>query len=474
MAQNSFDLFDTLLGRFYYHPNSIFELVEKYFPFPAFTLFRQAAAFKSDRTLPDIYRKLQELIDITDSQATALMQFELEMELKHIFPIIENCNLVKDGDLIVTDTYYNESQIRKILGKIGIFKQVKVYASPYGKSLGNGWEYLKNTYRNICHLGDSLHSDVIAAHKCGIDAAHYKGSQLSINEKKMVKLGHSELAYLMRVLRLQNPYSPQSSEYLLWNEQCQLNIPILIHASIYLDEFCKKHKKKRVLFTSRDGCLWIQIFSMLYPHYETVYFHVSRYTYFFPTASFIEYVREIYSDNAVIVDAHGKGKSCELFFKQYFQCIPTYLAIINSGNKHHAILRTKTICEEIERINYDLVGALYDVQKGKPMRSTLEYNMRFVKPAHFCIEKCLEVLSYYRFDSYDLRVVRWMVNKMKSGLILDQFIEHARAHFHLLNENGIESTHLLNNNTLFNPEGSKLNHVLRPLPFSADREGDFH
>src|SRR3990167_3642924 len=256
----SFDLFDTLLGRLHHRPDSIFHLVERNLPFPGFVFFRTAAEYQSDRTLPDIYRHFQQLTEITDEQAAILMQFELETELSQVFPIVENLAQVKDGDLIVSDTYYDEDQIRKILEKIGLNRSVNIYASPGGKSSGKIWDVLKKKHSIAYHLGDSLHSDVATAKFYDIAASHYSNSQLSPCEEAVMKLGQGELACLMRALRLQNPYPPLSPEYLLWNEQCQLNVPVLLQASLYLNDFCQKHQKKRILFTSRDGCLWIQLF----------------------------------------------------------------------------------------------------------------------------------------------------------------------------------------------------------------------
>ena len=114
-ARRSFDLFDTLAGRLHYHPHCIFDFVEKEFPFPGFRFYRTAAELQSNGTFSDIYKRLQVSFGLSPEQALDLMQFEFEIELRQIFPILENLKAVQDGDLIVSDTYYDLDQIQQIL-----------------------------------------------------------------------------------------------------------------------------------------------------------------------------------------------------------------------------------------------------------------------------------------------------------------------------------------------------------------------
>lgn len=249
-------------------------------------------------------------------------------------------------------------------------------------------------------------------------------------EQKVIRFGQKSLADFMRALAQENPYPAQTFQHLIWKEQCQLNIPTLIQASIYLDWFCKENGKKRILFTARDGCLWIKIFQKLFPSYESIYFHTSRMIYYFPTPSFVEYVKNVYSEDAVIVDSHGKGSSCEEFFRKHLNTLPTYLAIVNAGKKHHGIVRAEVVNEGIEKLNYDVVGTLFDVQNGLPIRAPVEYDLQLVLPSHACVGKALELLPQYTFGPFDKRIIRWMVNEMEKS----DYIDHALNHFILQNE----------------------------------------
>lgn len=445
----SFDLFDTLIGRLHYFPQSSFDLIERQFPFPGFSFYRQAAQGKSDQTLPDIYRHFQQITDISKAKAKTLMEFEFQTDLNQIFPIEENLGLVQDGDLIITDTFYNRAQIQKILKKIGLKKKVILYVSTMGKYSGTIWDEIKNKHSISCHLGDSLHSDCKMAILRSIASYHYTNGGLNLVEGALHQIGQIPLACLMRALRLHNPYPADEPEYLLWNQQVELNVPLLIQSSLFLHQFCQKEKKKRILFTSRDGCLWIKIFQKLFPQYESIYFHSSRYTYLFPTKSYIDYVREVYTDGSVIVDVDGAGRSCDLFFKKHLKKKPIYLAIVNYGTQHHAILRKEKPHPAVEYINYDLVGALYDVQGEKPLRCKPEYDLKYVSPSHACIAKCLELLPHYHFDTFESQIVDWAVTKMQDSLALNRYVNHATQHIHLFDEKKELRHFQLQNNCFF-------------------------
>lgn len=327
---HSFDVFDTLIGRLHHTPDSVFQLVEKKYPYPNFTKLRKLAEMHccDSKNLENIYRQFQNITGLESSQIRDLLNFECSMELESIFPIQENLAQVCHGDILISDTYYNLEQMKVFLSKVGLKKSVQTICSPNGKQSGAAWEFLNKTVKIDLHTGDNYHSDILNASHYQIPVQYYQNNQLSPNEQDMIDLGQPDLAYLMRALRLQNPYAIDSVEHLLWNEQSQINIPILIQCSLYLDEFCKTHQKNRILFSSRDSCLWIKIFEEMFPHYTSIYFHTSRQAYRHPNSSYIEYVHSIYTEETIIVDGQGSGNTCIEFFTKYLQTHPTYLAIV--------------------------------------------------------------------------------------------------------------------------------------------------
>lgn len=268
-------------------------------------------------------------------------------------------------------------------------------------------------------------------------------SPLSDLEQKAFQMGNRNLAYLMQALRLQNPYPVNSPEYAIWNEQSQVNIPILIECSLFLDDFCKAHKKKRVLFSSRDCCLWKLLFEKMFPQYETIYFHTSRHVYLNPSSSYIEYARSVYSEDCVIVDGQGSGDTCLNFFKNHLQCKPTYLALVNVDllQFRHAsedilkiprygIVKTSDgYSNKIEKINTDLVGTLKDFRDGKPIRIEPEYDLKFVLPSHKCIEKCVELLPNYSFVKYDRELLNTFLEHLETQIEMPKYVRYVAEHF---------------------------------------------
>lgn len=449
-VKRSFDLFDTLAGRLHYHPQCIFDVVERTFPFKGFSFYRSMAEAQSNGSLEDIYRCMQSSFGLSAELASDLMQCELESELSQVFPITENVQAVQDGDLILTDTYYSLSQIKQILAKIGLKKRVDIHATVCGKSSGKLWDALKGE-SILFHLGDNLDADVREPRSKGIEAFHYACSAFSVAEQILLELEQKQMAYLVRALRLQNPFPQHSLEALTWEEQCQLNIPLLLSASIFLADFCKTHQKKRVLFTARDSSLWIQLFQTLFPEYESIYFHTSRFTYNHPSSSFIEYVLDLYTSDSVIVDLCGSGNSAQAFFAEHLKIRPCYLALLNTGEKYHAIarygkkseradtglyeqsmkqgLRMTSLGSDLEKINADLVGALYDVKGKVPLRAAPEYDLKWIEPSHLCVKKCVELLKHFKIQTYDQRVVDWAIRMITGERVL-KHVKNVSEHLH--------------------------------------------
>ena len=109
----SFDVFDTLIGRLHKDPKSIFEIVERDFPFPEFKQHRMGAESSSDGTLESTYRKFCEITGLSKEEAEKLKEFEVKTELDQVFPILANLVKVNHQDILVSDSYYGRSDSTK-------------------------------------------------------------------------------------------------------------------------------------------------------------------------------------------------------------------------------------------------------------------------------------------------------------------------------------------------------------------------
>ncbi len=417
----SFDFFDTLAARLYLDPFSVFRLVEEKYPFPNFVQLRRQAAQMSNGTLVDIYQHFSNLSGISQSEADHLLQFEWEMEKAHLIPIQKNLQLVQDGDLIISDTYYTQSQIEELLRLIGCTKKVVVFATPAGKASGAIWLQMRLTFSIEKHLGDNLHSDVLAPTQFGISAELCTNSDLTPLEKQAFDAGQKDLSLLIRTLRLINPYSRREMPGALWQEQVSHTIPIYILFALYLHEYCQQHQIQKILFSSRDCESLASIFSALFPSYHSLYFHCSRVVYSHPTQEYIDYVKSVYHPNCLIVDGFGSGMSCTNFFQKHFQCTPKYLAMIASAPQTQGAIhwpgRTKW-----EMLNYSDQGSLIGFDKTGPIRLPSEYREISLKPAYDCLSACLKYLPHFQFSTCNANLMNlWHNNLQTTNLQLEFF-----------------------------------------------------
>jgi predicted HAD superfamily hydrolase len=291
---HSFDVFDTLVGRVHKDPTSVFYLVESRYPFPGFSSKRIQAEYNSNGTLNDIYRSFVSLTGISEIEAQKLREFEIETELSNVFPIMCNISRVQDGDILVSDTYYDDKEILRIVRHAGLKKNVEIFATVDGKCSSWIWPYIQRRYNILEHEGDNQYSDVSSPRRYGIQAKWFELSEYSPLEQQIFNTSQKELANLMRVLRLSNPHQQGSIAYSAWNEQAQINIPLLIVTSFLIDDFCKKNVKQKVLFLSPGTGHLIKIFGKLFPQYSSETLLISRDLYMHPTQDYMRYMRSVY------------------------------------------------------------------------------------------------------------------------------------------------------------------------------------
>jgi len=226
----------------------------------------------------------------------------------------------------------------------------------------------------------------------------------SVLEQTVLERDQIDLANLMRTLRLLNPHPKKSLHWSIWNEQTQLNVPILILGSLALNTTCQEKGKNSLLFSARGCCHFIKIFKKLFPSYQSTYLHSSRYMYTHPTPKYVRYFKSLYSSKTLIVDEIGSGTTCKTFFKQFFSSDPCYFPLVGAHGRIESI--THSFNAHIEMINYDLVGSLISYNKRGPVRLPPEYKIEDVQVAHDCIAKCVQLLEHYTFDTFDSELLR--------------------------------------------------------------------
>lgn len=143
---NSFDIFDTILARTVFEPEDIFSLVEEQYPCPNFKYVRRYAASITIESFDGIYDILEKITRADTPYVQSLKEFEFAMELNHSYLIQQNYDLVKDGDILISDMYLPYDRIWTLLKAAGFNKSVNLFVSPTGKAHRWMWESISSIY----------------------------------------------------------------------------------------------------------------------------------------------------------------------------------------------------------------------------------------------------------------------------------------------------------------------------------------
>jgi hypothetical protein len=381
----SWDCFDTLVSRRFTDPHTVHDEVGKRLGIPNFKDLRIAAERKSDNTYAGIYRNLSGIDP----------SIEIQVELEHCYPIIENINQVQDGDLIVSDIYHTAETVEKILRSCGLTKTVKFHVTPDGKRRGWIWPMLAGI---DLHIGDNKKSDVKSPANYGIKAFHYTNCFFNDIEKTVAEKNY-QLASWMRYVRLQCPYA-DSNKRSLWEDQTNYNLPILVLASLELPN-------TPIAFTYRDSVFWKPIYEKL-TNKSAIRFDSSRAMLTNPTPEF-----KIYAENVVrgcaIVDLQGTGKSLFQFFNS-----DQIIYFIGGKTIDHPNIRSITgmRAPAIEKHNCSNQGSVISWNNEGAVRAPLEHDTTVVDVQHACFDIAVNSISKFQVNK-DLGLLKNLLERMK-------------------------------------------------------------
>jgi len=376
---NSFDVFDTILCRTVVNPTDIFSIVENTFPFPNFYNMRCQAQCHSNGTFDSIYEKFGELYNIDKDTCKLLKEFEIQTEISNSYLLVTNYNRVKNGDILVSDMYLSENDIMRILRAHGFSKNVKLFASPAGKSNGYIWPQLKSLYSIGIHLGDNNHSDVISPSMHNIKGELTTIYKINETERFFIDNGYKEFAFLIRKFRHMNPYIIGSHEYQLYNDQICYNIPALYMMSHILNDMMITEGRDTLLLLTRDGCLMKHIFPTLYPTYKCSELQSSRKIHRNPTPEYKEYIKSMYDpDKAILFDIYGSFSSGRKLYLELFGKYPRVHVLGYHYIESSFEGLTWTVKGiSLEGYNIDTTGSLFGMNGTNFMRyPLLEYSVK--------------------------------------------------------------------------------------------------
>ncbi len=312
----SFDVFDTLIARRCVTPERIHDGVESRSAVPGLAHARRQAdsvlhGMQRGYDLLCIYVLACRLLGLPVERAEALAALEFEIELENVIPITHNLQRVRGDDLLISDMYLSEAQIRALLARAGAPLRNTLLVSNHGKSSGRVWAALQGRVAISQHYGDNVHSDHVMPARSGF-AGTVVGQHLpSVTEQRCTELGLHELAQTMRSTRLADGHAGEGT--VLWQAACQLNFPLLVMASAALEAVAvgvgvNKGFERRVFF-ARDGNLWIDVHRRLFPERDSAYLYCSRQALLSGDSEFDRYFDAVSGSAALHVDLYSTGSS---------------------------------------------------------------------------------------------------------------------------------------------------------------------
>lgn len=312
IAIQSFDIFDTLIARRCIHPEAVHDIVEDRCGLAGIAAARRRAdhvlhGMGRGYDLDCIYVLACRLLGQPVEQAEALAALEYEVELEQVMPIAENLARVRGDDLLISDMYLSESQIRGLLARAGAPLRNPMLLSNHGKSAGRVWAALQGRVAIEMHFGDNAHSDVTMPARVGIAGTLVQQHMPTRAEQRCMDAGLPALAQAMRCARLAGAHT--GADAVLWHAACQLNFPLLALAALGLEAQAASLGAQRQVFFARDGNLWIDVQRALFPRRDCAYLACSRETFLSSDAAFDRYFDAVSGPSPLYADLFSTGSS---------------------------------------------------------------------------------------------------------------------------------------------------------------------
>lgn len=352
----SFDVFDTLLMRKTLYPDQIFEIMEdrakKYgidlLGFVHSRKIAEAPLWSGKFQFKDIYKRLQDMLRLSDDQRDWLMNLEINTEKSCIIPrhdMVDAFNYAKvQGKYIVlvTDMYHSKETITEFLEGIGITGYDEIFISAeYGHSKAGGL-FLdvkkKCGEGTILHIGDNPNADVKPAMQNGIDTFLIESSRDILQKSPLGELiDHARNSNELSLLGLvasevyNSPFSLDSNKIHISDVKNMIYsfiAPLATGFMLWIKNMIIAENYEGILFSARDCYVMKKMYEILINHEianktDLVYFYTSR-----KAAALIckddQLIRKIYPDfnaNEIINGGYNRSK-----------CRENYIKYINSLN----------------------------------------------------------------------------------------------------------------------------------------------
>ena len=294
---NSFDVFDTLIGRRHITADRVWKTLGEEFYIAEFPE-RRRRADTGVLSLEGIYRKLVADGALSSDNWRTIMDREIELETESVFPIQDNLDRVKDGDLMISDMYLPGHVILNLLRAASLTRQVTIHQSNGDKRTGRIWDLLIASKPTL-HFGDNQESDFRIPRSRGINAELYNGTGLTNIENVLKGRGLEALALMLREFRLRQRSGRWSSYFEL---ALQLNLPFLY---VVCEQVFRLLHGRNIVFLGRDCQLLQRLYTAYYE--PCTYLPFSRLVAYASPEDACNYLKFMSPQEPVYVDISSTG-----------------------------------------------------------------------------------------------------------------------------------------------------------------------
>ena len=287
----TFDLFDTLITRCYFNPKDLFRelgsevyntLGIKNFSDLRISLEEDLRKTSSlEIKFDQIYKKIQEKLQLSDKQIDHIKKRELELEFSSYEPVFKNLEKLKKEKIkiIISDTYFNKDFINEIVNKILKIKVDHLFISSelgVTKSNGKMYQYVRKElnikFSNWFHIGDNIQSDYNIPKKIGIKPTLFN-DLTSISWKNSVEPSTiDESKFFGELSNFLNSEEFEPHEIYF----AKTFLPLMFKMIHQIRNFQLKNNFTQILFLSRDGYLFYILYKIMFGGERIKYIYSSR------------------------------------------------------------------------------------------------------------------------------------------------------------------------------------------------------
>ena len=350
LKYNSYDVFDTLIGRLCYEPIIIFQIIEQKYNLNNFCSLRIQFEHET-QNFDKIYKYLENIYKIP---LIEVKKFEIFLEYELSIPIYEYLDKVNKNDILISDMYLPKITINSMINKHKKLNNL-LYVS-YGEKLNNIFWTNNPLSKNInIHYGDNKISDYNNPLQNNINAILVNNG-LNNFERSIFHV-NKHISYIIRAVRIgSNKYNYMTK---LFNEY-------ILPFSIYIC-FILKHKypDTQIIFLSRDGYWFHKIYNILFNN-ESRYLYFSRKLVENSSNKLCETINNI-TGKKVLIDLQGSGNT---YLQIKDKLIDTEYFLIYSVKEYSNYLFNLQNMINSNFPKYSLVEQLFSAPHG----SAFKYN----------------------------------------------------------------------------------------------------